>query len=492
MPFWPNFIGGFYQTRSPYAGIDQAVNIYTETRLVPGSLVEHWIYGTPGLKLETTVTPANGNGCRGWFTQDGRTWVTVGNTLYERTATATYTSRGLIADDGFPVSYASNGAGGQQLAIVGGGNVYVLDLLTDTLTTATLPFLDPVMIVFQDGYGLVNQADTPTVWFSALEDFTTWDALDFFARSNSSDNCIGLAVTRDRVWFLGSKTTTQYYDTGDADNPWQPYPGTTIQVGAVTAWAITMYNDVMRFLSMSAKGEVHIVQVKVDASVQILSTPPIVDALISCTTLDDAEMMVYEQDNHPFIVLTLPSCPDDIKTYHCDLLEQNLWAARAGWDEDTGVYTRWRARGTTAFATEVFVGDYATGDLYTLDLNTFTDNDVTLRRERIAPFLSTQNQWLFLRQVQLQAQQGVGLETGDDEDVDPEVELQISRDAAQTWVSAGGAALGAMGNLAARTIWRNLGRMRADLAAIRVIQTAAVRCAWGGLWLTTENGTGQL
>ncbi len=169
-----------------------------------------------------------------------------------------------------------------------------------------------------------------------------------------------------------------------------------------------------------------------------------------------------------------------------------MWAARAGLNTTTGIYTRWRARGNTEASNMIFVGDYATGDVYTLDLDTYADNGVTLKRERIAPYLSAEPQWLFIRQAQLIAQQGVGLATGNTEDTDPQVEMLISRDAGQTWVSAGLAALGKIGVYTQRTIWRNLGRMRADLGVIRVIQTAAVKCAWGSLALTTENGSGRL
>lgn len=483
------FIGGFYRTRSPYAGIDQAVNLFTEKRLVPGSPNDDWIYGTPGLKFNATLPTMP---CRGWFTQDGQTWVVGGAVLYEQTAAATYVSRGPIPDDGYPVTWASNGDGGEQLAVCGGGQVNVLDLLTNTLTTATLPFSNPVMIVFQDGYGLVNELGTPKTWFCALEDFLTWDALDFFARSVTSDDTIGMAVTRDRLFVLGSKTSTQYYDSGDADNPWQPYPGTTMQVGAVTWTAITVYNDVVRMLAMSAKGEPRIIQFRADAQVQELSPPPIVDFLSACSTLASAEAMVYEQANHPFFVITCPGSPAEIQTYHCDLSEQNQWAARAGLNTTTGAYTRWRARGTTSTNQQVYVGDYSTGDVYTLDLDTYADNGVTLKRERIAPLLSGEPQWLTIRQLWLLAQNGVGLSTGNDEDTDPQVELSISRDAAQTWVSAGAARLGKIGEYTCRTIWRNLGRFRADLAAVRIVQTAAVKCAWGPLALTTENGTGRL
>jgi hypothetical protein len=483
------FIGGFYQTRSPYAGIDKAVNIFTEKRLVEGSPVDDWIYGTPGQKFNATLPTGP---CRGWFSQDGQTWVVGGGVLYEQTDAVTYVSRGPIPDDGQLVTFASNGEGGEQLAVCGGGQVNVLDLLTNVLTTAVLPFSNPVMIVFQDGYGLVNERDTPKTWFCALEDFTSWDGLDFFARSVQSDNTIGMAVTRDRLFVIGSKTTTQYYDSGDADNPWAPYPGTTIQVGGVTWTAITVYNDVVRMLARSPKGEPRVVQFRADAVVQIISPPPIVDVLAACATLDDVEAMVYEQANHPFFVITCPSSPDEIQTYHCDLSEQNMWAARAGFDVTTGAYTRWRARGTTATNQQVYVGDYETGDLYTLDLNTYTDNGGILKRERIAPLLSGDPQWVYIRQAQLIAQVGVGLATGNVEDTDPQVELLISRDAAQTWVSVGAARLGKIGEYVTRVIWRNLGRFRADLAAIRLVQTAAVRCAWGPVALTTENGSGQL
>lgn len=483
------FIGGFYQTRSPYAGIDKAVNIYTERRVVDGSPVDEWIYGTPGQKLNATLPTGP---CRGWFSQDGQTWVVGGAVLYEQTASATYTALGTIPNDGYPVTFASNGDGGSQLAVCGGGQVNVLDLLTDTLTTAVLPFSNPVMIVFQDGYGLVNERDTPKTWFCALEDFTTWDALDFFARSVTSDDTIAQAVTRDRLFVIGSKTTTQYYDSGDADNPWQPYPGTTMQVGAVNWPCVTVFNDVVRMLAISPKGEPRVIQFRADAAVQVLSTPPIVDFLSACTTLADAEAIVYEQNRHAFYVITCPSSPDEIQTYHCDLTEQNTWAARAGFNTTTGGYTRWRARGLTATNQNVYVGDYLTGDVYTLDLDTYADNGVTIRRERIAPLLSGEPQWLYVHQAQLLAQVGVGLATGNTEDTDPQVELLISRDAAQTWVSAGAAPLGKLGEYACRTIWHNLGRFRADLAAFRIIQTAKVRCAWGSLALTTEQGTGQL
>src|SRR5207244_4755411 len=87
---------------------------------------------TPGLPRLLSVTTTQ---CRGIFSEDTRTFAVIGGTCYELNLTAnTATSRGSIADDGQPVSFASNGRGGEQLAICGGGAVYVLDLETNVLT----------------------------------------------------------------------------------------------------------------------------------------------------------------------------------------------------------------------------------------------------------------------------------------------------------------------------------------------------------------------
>ena len=488
------FCGGFYQALAPVMAADQAVNLYTETRQVAGSVKQMFMFGTPGMKLFATVATA---GNRGWFSQDGRTFTVVGGTLYEvNVELVTTTSRGSITDDGLPVFFASNGAGGDEIGIVGAGELKVLDLVTNVLSAAiALPFSNPVMITFLDGYGLINEEDTPIVWFSALEDLTTWDALDFFTRSNTSDNIIGIATVKDRVACLGSKTTTWYYDSGDADTPFVPYPGTTVQTGLLYPALLGSYNDELFFVAQSERGQIRVARMQ-DTQVQTISTPPIDRFLAGATTLADAELLIYYQDGHAFVTVTAPSAQQDLQSACYDITE-GLWHFRAGFDSTTGKYTRWRARGSAVEGRQVFVGDYANGNLYTLDLETYAD-DLTsstttiLKAERATPYASAIPQWLFIHSIQLLAQAGVGL-SGSGQGSDPMVQLEISRDGAQTWIDCGLAALGLLGQYVTRTIWRRLGRVRADLFVVRVTQTDPVQRAWGpGLFMDIESGTGQL
>ena len=115
MALVPNFCGGFYQTLSPVMGADTAVNVYTETREVPGSAKQITMYGRPGLRRFATVPT---QGCRGWFSEDGRTLTVVGGTLYDvDVETQIATALGTIADDGAPVFFASNGRAGEQIGV---------------------------------------------------------------------------------------------------------------------------------------------------------------------------------------------------------------------------------------------------------------------------------------------------------------------------------------------------------------------------------------
>lgn len=488
---WADFCGGAYTSRSKSIDVDAAINVYTESREVPGSPKQKAMIGTPGLTFVTTIEGPN----RGWFTQDGRTFTVGGTKAYEQVDATTYTLLGAVPNDGRLVSFTTNGEAGQQLGIVGGGQLNVFNLQTSAYTTVSLPFSDPVMIVFQDGYGLINQRDTPIVWFSAIEDFTDFDGLDFITRSGTSDNIVGLSVSQDRILFFGSKTSTLYYDSGDADTPFLPYAGTTVQNGLVSAQLLTAYRDVFFWVSGGQRGTYRVLS-GTSPNAQSISTHEIESWLARATTLDDAKILLYEQEGHVFMAITAPSSPDEIKTYVYDATEKDTpWHARAGLNDTLGTYTQWRAQGSTTVGAQVFVGDYANGNIYTLDLDTYTDNGTTIVRERRAPYVGAENQWVFVDEFELGTQAGVGAVSGTSQEPVsvPEVELYVSYDSANTWHYAGTAPIGQVGEYDTKTAWMMLGRSRSDRLVFKVRQTAPVKTIWGpGAWLRLSQGTGQL
>src|ERR1041385_9184981 len=106
MPLWPQFVGGTYTSRSPTMADEACINLFPVTVESQTNAKQKMLLGCPGLKPLFAAATVS---CRGMFSEDGRTFAAIGAVLYELDLTAnTATSRGVIADDQQPVSFASN------------------------------------------------------------------------------------------------------------------------------------------------------------------------------------------------------------------------------------------------------------------------------------------------------------------------------------------------------------------------------------------------
>lgn len=488
MPLFAGFIGPTYEARSVVIDSEIARNIYPEQVKSASNAKQFTYLGTPGLtRLDTVIGQI---GSRGAFSQDGRTWITIGAGLYELDSAGFPTLVGSMANDGQRVAYASNGRGGEQLAIRSADKLYIFDLLTNTLSAPiVLPLTNkPTWLAFIDGYFLLGEADTIRVWFCALEDGETWDALDFFARSQTSDNLVGGVVLRNRVWVFGSLTSEVYYDGGDTDNPFVPYPGSVMQEGLVGQYAVGVQGESVVWCAQDSEGRNRFVRAT-DYAPTVISTPAIAFMLGQSSRLDDVELDVYEGESHPFAIWTLPSWGDAGKSICWDASTE-LWHERSSRLVDLGVDAQWRVRGICS-PNALICGDWTTGNIYRIDLDVFAEDDGMIRRVRRAPYISDSNQWFFLDQVELGMQVGVGLVSG--QGSDPQLALNISRDGGHTWESAGFASIGPQGEYdVPGATWVMLGRSRLDRLVLEVVQTDAVRCVWGpGLYLRGSPGSGQ-
>ena len=493
MPLWAAFVGPAYRARSQTIDAETLINLYVETIASQGDVKKANLYGTPGSKFLLSVATAN---CRGCFSEDGVNLITVGSQLYSLDpAIMNATLLGTIPDDGAPVSYESNGRGGEQIAICGGGQLKILNLLTMTLSAAiVLPLTNtPVMLAFLDGYFLLLEAGTIRVWFSAIEDGTIWSALDFFVTSETADNLVGIKRLRDKIWVMGSHTSSVYYDSGDVVNPFVPYPGSVVNEGLVSPWAVGVQGETIIWMAQNKDGARRVVTGQYYAPTRI-STPAIDFALASYSATDIAatEVLIYESEGHQFACFTIGATA----TWCYDARESAVrgeptWHQRATTDPVMNSLSAWRARGVCTTSIGTVIGDRYTGNIYLLDLDTFTDSFGPIRRERTATYLSAENQWMFLDQIELGIQAGVGLVSG--QGSNPQIMASISRDGAMTWDSPMAASIGPLGAYQATAAWYGCGRVRTDRFVLKVTMTDPVRCVWGpGLWLRATPGTGQV
>lgn len=482
-----NYCGPSYRTRSKVIAADTCLNMYLEITEQTGDVKQGALYGTPGLRGLFSFLDQD-TGCRGLFAQDGLFIAVVGGGVYNvNIALSAYSRLGTVDDDGHPVFMASNGDGGQQLMIVSAGSIYIVDLTTFALSAAiVLPFSNPICAGYIDGYFIALEQGTPKIWFSALEDGTSWSGLDFFARSETSDDLIGFVVVANRIWGIGSQTSEVFYNTGDTDTPFAPVPSTLMQEGGASPWAMGITGESVWWLAQDNQGGARVVWAE-SPQPQVISTPALSYIIGTYPTLSDAEGVAYEQDGHPFVCLTFPSAPQQ-DTWCFDGRTQ-VWHQRNYYSQQTGTLSRWRVRGLAVIGQHIYVGDYQGPVLYELDLDTYTDNGNPILRERTAPYLSSDNQIVFLDQFELGMEAGVGLSNG--QGSQPTVLLEVSWDGANTFGPPVELSLGAIGQYEAKAIAFQLGSGRQDKLVMRTRMTDPVKTVIGpGAWIRATPGTG--
>jgi hypothetical protein len=490
MPLFAAFCGGGHTERSPAIDAEQTVNLIPITVKVAGAAKTKYLLGAPGLRSLGVLATLPG---RGTYTQDGRTWTVSGDQLYELTldpitgAILAATARGTILNDGRLVSWASNGDGGSQLAISGGGQLKILNLVTNILTAAiVLPLTNAAgRLGFIDGYFILHERNSLRFWFCAIENGLLWDALDFVTRSTASDHIVTTVCANSRVWLFGSQTTEAYEDTGDADNPFQPIKGSLFEIGCGAEWSVSIGVATIRWLGQSDRSSAGVYRLDGYAGTRISSDAE--DArLATATTLSDAEAITYEQDGHLFYALTCPSLGDGGTTLCVDEAEQ-AWHDRSAWNTALAREDAWRARGHICVGTRHIVGSRDSGSVWALELTTYDDDGAILRARRRAPYLGAENNYATIDRFELGTEPGVGLASG--QGSDPRAELRVSKDMAKTWWSKGTARLGAMGQYGVGVFWTRLGRARVDRLVLEVIITDPVKRVIGpGAWIQATPG----
>jgi hypothetical protein len=168
--------------------------------------------------------------------------------------------------------------------------------------------------------------------------------------------------------------------------------------------------------------------------------------------LSDAIGYTYQQDGHSFYVLIFPGADT---TWVYDVATQ-AWHERAGFAN--GDFTRHRSNCQAFFGTKVMVGDYQNGNVYSFDLDDYSDNGSIqkwLRSWRALPTGQNNLKRTAHHSLQLDCESGVGLNLG--QGSDPQVMLRWSDDGGHTWSNEHWVSIGRIGEYYRRAIWRRLG-----------------------------------
>lgn len=457
------FIGGAYAGANPQSANETLVNWYASAVESPGAAVTAELLPTPGVRTFGTATVS---GCRGAWAGDGRCFFVFGNTLFEADSTGTLTSRGTVALDGNPVTFATNGDAGNQLMFTSGGVAYCYDLSANTFAAVLLSnalqcgVVDGIGVVFGDAQFRISD----------LFDLATWDPLNFAQRTNQPDLWQAMLVDPyGYIRLFGSKTGESWTGT-EATFPFAPDRSGAIEEGIAAPFSLCQAGKRTVWLATNANGG-YTVQAAQGFQASRISTHALERAIKGYAVVSDAFGQTYEDEGHSFYLLTFPS---ERVTWCYDFVT-GLWHRRGTWQ--AGDWTYWRP-GFHCFA----FGKHLAGDLEAATVWEVTDavhTDVDgagVVRERQFYAGGQEREAVAFDSLTVVAQTGVGLTTGAASDVAPVLTLDVSNDDGRTFGVQRSASIGVLGDYDRPGVrWWGLGTARGRYYRVRCSAAVPVR-----------------
>lgn len=392
------------------------VNMWSEQS--PTSEEGKALQSRPGLTLVATW----GTGpITGIFQEKG----VLGGALFAVTGGKLFTGgvdKGAIAGTG-PVSFAGTT---NELLITAGSSLYSYNG-TDLVAVAFPDSASVRAIEYHDGLFIAIRNNTHKFYWSAVLNGRTWDALDFASAESRPDNLLDLKILNDTLFLFGEETIEPWANVADADAPYQRIEQRIYGVGLHSTGCVRKLDNSLFFV-----GGDNVVYRLADVPERI-SHHGIEEKIAGATTV---YAYTFIHDGHSFFCVKT-----NTQTFAYDVATQQWAELQNTADANFNV-----ACATVPGSGPMRMGDAVDGTVWTWGEDT-DDNGVDYPRVFTAAVpldapLSVENVRLWVNPGQNQG---------------PVITMEYSRDAGQTWESAGVAGMGGAGSYRQLVEWRALG-----------------------------------
>jgi len=459
-------LGPAYTAQSKNLADSQCINLYPEVAENKQGREVGAFFPCPGRTLLATC----GSGpVRGACVMGGNLYVVSGFNIYQVTPLYVVALAGTIGTGTGPVSMIANAT---QLMIADGVSGYLV-MVTGGLiiaSTIALPFAGPVMLAYQDGFGLAYQANSNTWWQSNLLDLSTWNALNFQSTISTPANLVALVDVDRYVWLLAADHAEVWINAGTVGFAFAILNGAYISQGCAAPFSAVRCGETLLWLSQSTQGQGMVMQAKSINGADRVSTHALEQEFAGYSTIADAIGFCYQENGHVFYVLTFPTanrswCLDLTATAQMGI---PMWHRRAAFIN--GMLNRLWDNCYVAFNGQNIVGDYLTGNLYSLDLANETDNGQP--RKWVRSWRAMQQSTIAptrFSALQIEMETGAGVASG----FSPNLVLRYSDDGAHTWSAEMFRAAGPEGATSQRVKFNRLGSTRRASGLDRIFELSS-------------------
>ena len=304
-------------------------------------------------------------------------------------------------------------------------------------------------IDYIDGFFVAPVNNTKQYYKSALNDGTSWSAVDFASKTSTSDPLSRVKQAVGQLWLLGTEAGEVWTDTGASSFPFQRIAGAKLTIGCqAPATAIEIDNSLF-WLGQSKEGA-NIVYRAFGFTPMRISTTPIEYLLSQATDPANIRALSYQREGHLFYMLTGGGLPTSL-VYD---ITTKMWHERA-YQNAQGFFETHLMSCAMSWNGKIIVGDKNNGNLYVLDESAYSDNGDPQIAERIFTNLSQEDKRIRFNRLSIFCENGVGLQSG--QGSAPLMELSVSRDGGRNWIGPATASMGAVGAYQTKAVFRQLG-----------------------------------
>lgn len=284
---------------------------------------------------------------------------------------------------------------------------------------------------FIDGRGLYAVPNSDRVYYSDINDLTSWPSLNFFTAEQSADPLRRVFVDRGEIWLFGTKTIEVWRNTGGTDIPYAF--NTSLERGCLASHSVASDDNTLFWL-----GDDGIFYRADGYRPQRVSTHAIEEMVQGAPDRTAARAFIYTIRGHKFYTVTFPG----YATVQYNIAT-NLWNVARSWEQND-----WTVVGGAGRAVDYYLGD---DGIVVLDGAKNTDAGTIMERIGISAPVYNAGDRMRLKAFWLDAEMGRG--------ANGQVMLQVSRDG-ETFGNIRTRGLGELGEFGKRAMWRKLGQAR--------------------------------
>lgn len=470
---------GSYDTGRSLNSVDaQIINLFLELVSGQDGKAAGALYTTPGLDLFATC----GTGpIVGMSVFNGALNVISNNGAYQVSSSGVVTSNGTvglvpITTPVSMVSLADEGSSGPTQsthlgvftpggAFYSTGGAFSAIALPNNLTLpGPAAEFDTFIITFQRG--------TNVLWQSDAADMTMWNALAFAFADALSGNIVAVRMVNRLLYVLKTDSTETWTDQGAAPFAFARLSGPFTHYGCAASGSVARLGDSLIWLTQTKQGGGQVVQTFGVNSPSPISNNAIERQIQSYGYIADAIAFSYQQEGHAFYQLTFPTAN---VTWVYDAttsaaLGIPVWHQRAAFNTATGQFNRHQANCYASFNGKNLIGDWESGNIYALNLNTLTD--AGKQRKWVRTWRAMKDPIMAPRRfdsLQLDMQTGIGVPAG----VSPELYIRWSDDGGHTWSNPVFGSAGQTGQTTLRVKFNRLGSTRLNHGLDRIFEVSS-------------------